>query len=311
MRSLLSAAPREIMFRAVKRCASGAWLRKLMPEGGVLAGFDAKKRRVDFIDGADGVRIAFRQWGGFSRETLVFIHGLGADQTQFEDDAAYFAAQGFSCLTVDLRGHGVSSRPQPFAKETLTLEKMAADVRRVLSHAGVGKAHLVGNSMGGLAALALAGDDNADRTASLTTFGTTYQLNFPIGVPAVQRLAYRVMGRARFIESIAKNATGHEHARAVIREMYAGYSPELNFLITQNIRKYDFRARALAFDGPVLIMRADGDKAINQHLGSTLHSLNAKPDFHLEELTNAGHFANLDQPAAFRETLLGFLRRMR
>ena len=305
MRSLLSAAPGEIMFKAVKRCASGAWLRKLMPEGGVLAGLDAKKRRVAFVDGADGVQIAFRQWGGFSREAVVFIHGLGADQSQFEDDAAYFAAQGFSCLTVDLRGHGVSARPQPFVKENLTLEKMAADVRRVLSHAGVVRAHLVGNSMGGLAALALAGD----KAASLTTFGTTYQLNFPIGVPALQRLAYRVMGRARFIESIAKNATRHEHARTAIRRMYAGYSPELNFLITQNISKYDFRARALAFDGPVLLMRAEADKAINQHLGPTLRDLKAKPDFHLEDLRDAGHFANLDQPAAFRETLLAFLRR--
>lgn len=301
------------MLERIIHGAPRALLEKLLPQKRLRADLGFRRQQTDSVASNDGVRVAYRLWGkpAANRPSLVLIHGLGADQTQFEEDAAWFADQGFAALTLDLRGHGASSRPAPFAKPALTLDRMATDIERAMDAAKLREAHLVGNSMGGLAALALIarGGPAKGRVASLVTFGTTYHLNFPAGFPAMHRLIYGVVGHRRFVDSVAKNATRHDHARAVIRRIYANYSADLSFLITQNIRKFDFRADARAFDGPILLLRAEADKEINQHLGSTLQSLKGKPDFEIRELSDAGHFANLDRPEAFRESVLEFVGR--
>ena len=306
------------MLERITNGAPRALLKKLFPQKRLSVAPGFRRRDADAAESEDGVRIAYRVWGkpAANRPTLVLVHGLGADQTQFEEDAAWFADQGFAALTLDLRGHGASSRPQPLTKSALTLDKMAADIESAMNAAKVREAHLVGNSMGGLAALAFIARDRrtkeretGERAASLVTFGTTYHLNFPAGFPALHRLIYGVVGHRRFVESVAKNATRRERAREIIRRIYAGYSAEISFLITQNIRKYDLRAAARGFDRPILLLRADADREINQNLGSTLHSLKDKPDFEVRDMADAGHFANLDQPAAFRETVLNFVRR--
>lgn len=301
------------MLERIIHGAPRALLEKLLPQKRLSADLGFRRQQTDTAASDDGVRVAYRLWGkpAANRPALVLIHGLGADQTQFEEDAAWFADQGFAALTLDLRGHGASSRPAPFAKSTLTLDRMATDIERAMEAAKLREAHLIGNSMGGLAALALiaCGGPASSGVASLVTFGTTYHLNFPAGFPALHRLLYGVVGHRRFVESIADNATRHDHARAVIRRIYARYCAKLSFLITQSIRKYDFRKAARAFDRPILLLRGDADKEINQNLGSTLQSLADKPDFAIRELTGAGHFANLDQPEAFRAAVLEFVGR--
>lgn len=309
-----------IMLERITNGAPSALLKKLFPQKRLSADLGFRREQVESAESEDGVRVAWRLWGkpAANRPTIVLIHGLGADQTQFEEDAAWFADHGFAALTLDLRGHGASSRPTPFAKPSLTLEKMAADIASALEAANVREAHLVGNSMGGLAALAFiarsgnagakTGASTGARAASLVTFGTTYHLNFPAGFPALHRLLYGVVGHRRFVDSVAQNASRHDHARAVIERMYADYAADLTFLITQNIRKYDLRPIAQDFDGPILLLRADADNEINRNLSSTLQSLEDKPGFEMRELTDAGHFANLDQPAAFREAVLGFVQ---
>lgn len=301
------------MLERIIHGAPRALLEKLLPQKQLSADLGFRRQQTDMADSDDGVRVAYRLWGkpAANRPALVLVHGLGADQTQFEQDAAWFAERGVAALTLDLRGHGASSRPAPFEKSTLTLDRMATDIERAMDAAKLHEAHLVGNSMGGLAALALIarGGPAKGRIASLTTFGTTYHLNYPAGFPAMHRLIYGVVGHRRFVESVARNATRHDHARAVIRRIYTRYSAELSFLITQNIRKYDLRPAARSFDGPVLLLRADADGEINRTLGPTLDSLKDKPDFEIRDLTDAGHFTNLDQPEAFRTAVLDFIER--
>ncbi len=297
--------------------ARRALIRKLSPAPRPQRRIEADPgfRRVTAggVESEDGVEIAWRLWGrpAANRPTLVLIHGLGANQTQFEQDAAWFAAGGFATLTLDLRGHGASTRPSPFARAALTPDKMATDIERAMAAARVRDACLVGASMGGLAALALVarGGPAAARIAALVTFGATYSLNYPAGFPAMHRLAYGVVGHRRFVESIAAHASAEPRAREIVRRMYADYAPELSFLITQNIRKYDYREAARAFARPILILRGEEDRDINRHLGATLRRLGDAAHVETQDLARAGHFANLDQPAAFRGAVLAFLQR--
>lgn len=82
---------------------------------------------------------------------VVLIHGLGGDAKFWTREQAVLARQ-FRVLAVDLRGSGLSSgSSSPF-----TVEDLADDVIDVLDQAGIASAHVVGFSMGGVVAQAMA-----------------------------------------------------------------------------------------------------------------------------------------------------------
>jgi 3-oxoadipate enol-lactonase len=76
-----------------------------------------------------------------SGETIVFIHGFSLDHRMWRSQVDFFA-QTYQVITYDVRGFGSSSPP--------TREYTHADdLRAILSHLDVSRAHIVGFSMGG------------------------------------------------------------------------------------------------------------------------------------------------------------------
>src|SRR5262245_48806387 len=97
------------------------------------------------------VPLAFDRGGAAGRPTVVLLHSVGLDRT-FWAPVATAIQHRFATLRVDLRGHGDSpSPPGPWS-----LEDLADDVAEVLSEIGVDRAHVVGQSFGGLVAQHLA-----------------------------------------------------------------------------------------------------------------------------------------------------------
>ena len=85
---------------------------------------------------------------------VVFLHGVVMDNlSSWYFSVAPAAARVAPVLLYDLRGHGRSERPAT----GYTIADMVADLGALLDAAGARpKVHLVGNSMGGLVALAFA-----------------------------------------------------------------------------------------------------------------------------------------------------------
>src|SRR5680860_751949 len=96
---------------------------------------------------------------------LVLIHGVGANLGSWDTVCAELEGS-FKIIRPDLRGHGKSAR----IKGSYSVEKFAADIIAVMDAAGVGRAHLVGFSLGGLIAQKLATDfsDRFDRVVILS-----------------------------------------------------------------------------------------------------------------------------------------------
>lgn len=93
---------------------------------------------------------------------LVLIHGFGGDLDNwlFNIDAL---AEGGPVYALDLPGHGQSVK----TASPVGLDLMVDTVVAFLDHVGAARAHLVGHSMGGLVAGALAAK-HPDRAASVT-----------------------------------------------------------------------------------------------------------------------------------------------
>jgi len=85
-------------------------------------------------------------------EPVVLIHGLGGDHTSFDDPLRPALLPRFSVLTMDLRGHGRSSR----TRRHYTTDLFADDVRRLLGKLNISNARVLGTSMGGAVAMILA-----------------------------------------------------------------------------------------------------------------------------------------------------------
>jgi pimeloyl-ACP methyl ester carboxylesterase len=106
-----------------------------------------------------------------SGPAVVLLHGGGLDLSSWDPQVGPLS-RAFRVIRYDARGHGRSTRPTgPFS--------MVEDVRRVLDHLGVQRAHLVGLSMGAGAAFNFAAR-HPERVETLTLVSTSAP---PPGVP--------------------------------------------------------------------------------------------------------------------------------
>jgi 3-oxoadipate enol-lactonase len=98
---------------------------------------------------ANGIDIYYEVQG--EGEPLVLIPYLAADQACYAFQVAEYAKH-FSCFTVDLRGAGLSGKPEG----TYTTELVADDVAAFMQAAGIDRAHVGGLSLGAATGMWLA-----------------------------------------------------------------------------------------------------------------------------------------------------------
>ena len=89
--------------------------------------------------------------GERGQEAIIFLHFGGANLMMWQRAVPNFQYR-YRVILVDLRGHGKSDSP-------LTgyhMDDMAGDIVGILEHLGIGKAHLIGSSLGAEVGLSLA-----------------------------------------------------------------------------------------------------------------------------------------------------------
>lgn len=111
---------------------------------------------------AGGSRIRFLTMGSAGGPPVIFIHGFGGDLHNWMFNQEALSANS-TTYAIDLPGHGGSTK----AVGDGGLDIFTSAVIAFMDAKNIKKAHLVGHSMGGATALALAGE-NPDKAASLT-----------------------------------------------------------------------------------------------------------------------------------------------
>jgi len=81
-------------------------------------------------------------------DSVIFVHGTGQDHSIWAMYSQYFGKRARNVLAVDLPGHGRSEGPA-----LATVESMADWIADLICTAGLGKAAIVGHSLGSLIAL--------------------------------------------------------------------------------------------------------------------------------------------------------------
>lgn len=260
------------------------------------------------VETSDRVNLVWLDYGPETGRTVALVHGLAAGADQFDTDARFFAEHGYRVLVPDLRGHGRSGKPDPRLATNYSVERMARDLVELFDAAGAERVDYVGNSLGGILALALL-PARASRFRTLATFGTATGLDLPGFTPALLPLSYRLLGRRLAGRVAAFATTPSPEGRPVIEQLVAGFDPEVGRAIAASVSRYDFFVNAERFAGPYLMLRGEKDYPVNLALRSALPRLARLPGFTRIDLKNAGHCANLDRPETFRQILLDFWSR--
>ncbi|HEX7776195.1 MAG TPA: alpha/beta hydrolase, partial [Parvibaculum sp.] len=135
---------------------------------------------------ANGIEVEYESFGDASHETILLIMGLGAQLTQWPIELCNeLVTRGYRVIRFDNRDVGLSSRiergsffnfPDSFASfmagapsfVPYTLGDMADDAIGLMDALGIGQAHIVGASMGGMIAQIIAAE-YPERTYSLTS----------------------------------------------------------------------------------------------------------------------------------------------
>jgi pimeloyl-ACP methyl ester carboxylesterase len=97
----------------------------------------------------NGVKLAYEESG--SGPAMVLVHGWCCDRTYFAPQAEHYRST-HRVVSVDLRGHGASDKPE----QEYTIAGFADDVAWLCSELGITRPVVIGHSMGGTTALALA-----------------------------------------------------------------------------------------------------------------------------------------------------------
>ena len=117
------------------------------------------------------VSLYYETIGDPAQPTLLLINGLGSQCINFKTEwCQMFVDAGFFVIRFDNRDVGLSSKLA--GQPQYTLSDMAADALAVLDDAGVGRAHVLGVSMGGMIVQKLA-IDHPGRLLSITSVMST------------------------------------------------------------------------------------------------------------------------------------------
>ena len=274
--------------------------------------------RVGFPRLQSGQRIRVVERGEIAAPPVLLVHGWGCTVYAFRHNMPALAAAGFRVIALDLKGHGLSDKPQ--SGDEYTIDSLVEHLREVLDALGLDRPVIAGHSMGGTLVYHFA-SRYPDRVRGLGLIS-------PAGLTGVPLMGlYRVLSprllnpvfrrlRSRIIVRIALNRVygrrGHFTERDVEEYFAPAQFPDYGPAIRQALHSYDWNAashRQLAkLDLPAVgvwgtldhMMPADGMEIYRRLI----------PTIVITAVRDAGHVVAEEAPEEVNQALLSLLSRV-
>jgi 3-oxoadipate enol-lactonase len=260
----------------------------------------------------NGIDIAYTLAG--SGPPVVLVHGFACGRRMWTH-ALRALSDRYTVLAYDQRGHGRSGAPS--RPEDYSSGHLARDLVGLLDRLGLARAHLVGFSLGGGPALALAMRDPA-RVASLVLADVGAGAESPMMLAATARrwgMVGRRQGEAALVEEMlrgeffkayaARSPRARCHMRALLRSTpLDGVLFTLSEVLAKRVSPFRMTGALERIRVPTLVLRGAADevcRASSKLLAATV------PGARTLVLPGAGHMLPLEAPGAFAAALRDFL----
>ncbi|MCA8927436.1 MAG: alpha/beta fold hydrolase [Alphaproteobacteria bacterium] len=233
---------------------------------------------------------------------VVLAHGRGGNAASWFQQVPAFVTAGYRVIAFDHRCFGRSHCPP----EHFDRAHFADDLAAVLDAAGVDRAAVVCQSMGGWTGLRLA-VQRPDRVAALVLANTTGGVSTPAADTAIAeaRQAFAQHGIAS--SAVAADFPEREPALAYLYRHIGGLNVQLTDDLHSNSPASTSAEELAALALPVLLVTSDADTifppaAIREIAGLI-------PGSTVCQLPDAGHSPYFETPAAWNAAVLDFLSR--
>ena len=267
-----------------------------------------------FATAKDGVKLYYEEAG---RGTpIIFVHEFGGNYRSWELQIRFFSRR-HRCITFAARGYPPSDVPDDL--EAYSQQNAASDILAVLDALSVPKAHVVGLSMGGFAALHF-GLNFPDRALSLTVAGAGYGAekefqDYFRGVSLEVAKQFETQGAKVFSEVYGlgpsrvqfqnKDPRGwREFADQLGQHSSKGAAMTMRGVQARRPSLYDLKDRLSQMPVPTLIVSGDED---DHCLQPGIYLKRTIPAAGLAVLPKTGHTLNLEEPALFNQVLAEFI----
>ena len=252
----------------------------------------------------DGCPIYVEITGREGAPTLMQSNSLGTNLHMWDDQADVFAKH-FRLIRYDRRGHGKSGVP----KGPYTMERFGRDVICVLDALKIAKTNWCGLSMGGMVGQWL-GANAPDRVEKLVLSNTNF--HYADKGPWNDRIKFvHEKGLAQLVDpNMERWFTAGFRARAPqaitrMKEMFLATDPAGYIACCEAVRDMDFTASNPHITNPVLVIVGKQDPATPPSAGETI--VKQIKGAKLVAL-DAAHISNIEQPQAYSDAVLNFLR---
>jgi pimeloyl-ACP methyl ester carboxylesterase len=260
----------------------------------------------------DGVRLHYVEAG--QGTPLVFVHEFAGEAESCQPQMRFFSRR-YRSIAFNARGYPPSDVPE--SPDAYSQQQAADDIKGVLDHLGIAKAHICGLSMGGYATLHF-GLSYPERALSLVVAGAGYGSDDHVGHNRDSELVVR-----RF-ETDGMEKTGDYYAHGPSRVQYLekdplgwqdfrdrlvagsakGHALTMRGVQMKRPTIYSLEARMTLLEVPTLIVTGDEDEPC---LEPGLFMKRKIPTSGLVVVPKTGHAVNLEEPDAFNRAVLDFL----
>jgi len=231
---------------------------------------------------------------------IAFIHGSRLTKSSWRAITSHLADR-YRCVCPDLPGHGA------LASVPFTIDGAAAVVDAALDAEGADRAVVVGLSLGGYVAMAVAAESPA-RVRGLVLAGATAEPSGPAA--AAFRLFAWALGAApqRSFDAASAWFFRHRYPAEIAEPIVAdGNWARGGAAAVRTLPRSRFRERLLAYGGPILVINGDLDLVFRLGERSFLRGI---PNVSRRVLRWTTHLSPLDRPDEFAAAVRAFADRL-
>ena len=262
----------------------------------------------------DGIALYYEETGAGT--PVIFVHEYAGDHRAWEPQMRHFGRR-YRAITYAARGYPPSDVPDDVGKYSQA--RAADDIKSVLDHLKIDKAHVVGLSMGGFATLHF-GFRHPDRALSLVVAGCGYGAE----KGATDKFRAEVETIAKFIDDNDIAVFAEKYAYGPTRVQFENKDPRGFAEFKQQLAEhskvgarntqlgvqgqrpslYDLVDQMKTLTVPTLILTGDEDWPCLQP--ALLMKQNI-PSSGLSVMPNCGHTINIEDPDQFNQLVGDFL----
>ena len=238
-------------------------------------------------------------------EPLLLIHGLGSSSRDWEMQVDVFA-QNYQVITIDVRGHGKSSKPPgPYSIPIFT-----EDTVKLLKTLRVSPAHILGISLGGMIAFQL-GISHPELVRSMIIVNSTPELILRTLKERLQiwkrLLIVRLMGMRKMGEVLGDRFfpnQNQQELRAIFVERWAENDKTAYLEAMKSVLGWSVTNRLGEIRCPTLVIGADGDYFPTAEKEVYVKRI---PGAKLVVIEDSKHALPAEKPGEFNRTVKAFL----